>query len=154
MTSTDGEGRKHTRYLLASVMTLMKPSTQGTPGPGTSEGHEAWDRAFALVWRYFGGRNLLEEMVAANCWSLGRNRPTMTIEMVNLPVFSEGVGVLFPQFGFQPKEGHAVEKIVKSMEVGVREILDEMSDKEYLARGAIVGTMPHLNHVFVEFDSS
>ena len=83
-------------------------------------------------------------MVAANCWPLGRNRPTMTIEMVNLPIFSEGVGVLFPQFGFQPKEGHAVEKIVKSMEVGVREILGEMSDKEYLVRRAIAGTMPVL----------
>ena len=23
----------------------------------------------------------MEEMVAANCWPLGRNRPTMTIEM-------------------------------------------------------------------------
>ena len=93
----------------------------------------------------------MEEMVAANCWPLGRNRPTMTIEMVNLPDFSEGVRVLFPQFGFQPKEGHAVEKIVKSMEVGVREILGEMSDKEYLARRAVAGTMPCLNRVFEEF---
>ena len=55
---------------------------------------------------------MVEEMVAANCWPLGRNRPAMTIEMVSLPVFGEGIGVLFPRFGFE-KEGHAAEKLVK-----------------------------------------
>ena len=48
MTSTDSEGKTHTHYLLASVMTPMKPLTQGTLGPGTSEGREACDKAF--VW--------------------------------------------------------------------------------------------------------
>ena len=38
--------------------------------------------------------------------------PTMTIEMVSLPVFGEGIGVPFPCFGFE-KEGHAAEKLVK-----------------------------------------
>ena len=56
----------------------------------------------------------------------------MTIEMVNLPVFGEGVGVLFPHFGFE-KEGRAAEKLVKSTEATMREILGEMSDTEYLA---------------------
>jgi len=37
------------------------------------------------------------------------------------------------------------------MEVGVREILGEMSDKEYLACRTIAGTMPCLNCVFEEF---
>ena len=78
------------------------------------------------------------EMVAANCWPIGRNRPAMTIEMVNLPVFGEGVGVLFPCFGFDKKEGRAAEKLVKSTEVGAREMLDEMSDREYLACRAIL----------------
>jgi hypothetical protein len=32
-------------------------------------------------------------MVATNCWPLGRKMPTMTIEMVHLLVFSEGVRV-------------------------------------------------------------
>ena len=68
----------------------------------------------------------------------------MTIEMVNLPVFGEGVGVPFPRFGFE-KEGRAAEKLVKSAEAGAREILGEMSDKEYLARRSLTGTMPCLN---------
>ena len=48
---------------------------------------------------------MIEEMVAANCWPLGRNMLAMTFEMVSLPVFGEGVGVPFPCFGFEKKEG-------------------------------------------------
>ena len=75
----------------------------------------------------------------------------MTIEMVNLPVFGEGVGVPFPRFGFEKKEGQAAEKLVKSTKAGVHEILGKMSDREYLARRAIASTMPWLNRVFEEF---
>ena len=65
----------------------------------------------------------------------------MTIEMVSLPVFGEGIGVPFLCFGFE-KEGWAAEKLVKSTEAGACEILGEMSDWGYLAHRAIVGTMP------------
>ena len=67
MTSTDNEGKKHTRYPLASVMTPMKPLTQGTPRPKAIEGRKAYDRAIALVYRYSRGRDLVEEMVASKC---------------------------------------------------------------------------------------
>ena len=96
----DSEGKKHTHYPLAFVMTLMKPSTQGTPRVRTAEGHAACDKAFALACRYSRDQDLVEEMVTANCRLLGRNRLAMTIEMVHLLVFSEGVGVPFPRFGF------------------------------------------------------
>jgi hypothetical protein len=55
LTSTSDDGRKNTRYPLASVMTPMKPSIQGTRGLGTAEGRKACDKAFALVCRYFEG---------------------------------------------------------------------------------------------------
>ena len=86
---------------------------------------------------------MVEEMVAANCWPLGRNRPAMIIEMVNLPIFCEGAGVPFPRFGFEKKDGRATEKLVKSTEAGAHEILGEM----YLARQAITSEMPWLNRV-------
>jgi hypothetical protein len=38
--------------------------------------------------------------MAANCWPLGRRMPAMTIEIVHLSVFSEGVEVPFLRFGF------------------------------------------------------
>ena len=150
MSSTGSDGKKNTRYPLASVMTPMRPLTQGTPDLGTDKGHEACNRALALACRYSGGPDLVEEMVVANCWPLDRNRPTMTIEMVSLPMFGEGVRVPFPHFGFE-KEGQATKKLVKSAEVGAREILGEMSDREYLAHRAIAGMMPWLNRVFEEF---
>jgi hypothetical protein len=40
---------------------------------------------------------------------------------------------------------------VKYVEVEAREILSEMSDKEYLAHRAIASTMPRLNRIFKEF---
>ena len=52
MTSTGSEGKKNTRYPLALEMTPMRPLTQGTLGPGTYEGHEACDKAFALACQY------------------------------------------------------------------------------------------------------
>ena len=55
MTSMDSEGKKHTRYPWASVMTPMKPSTQGTLGLATSEGLESYNKAFALACRYSEG---------------------------------------------------------------------------------------------------
>ena len=154
MASTSSDGKKNTCYLLASVMTPMRPLTQGTLGPGTDEAHEACIKAFALACRYSGGYDLVEEMVVANCWLLGRNRPAMTIEMVSLPVFGEGVGVPFPCFGFEKKEGRAIEKLVKLTEAGAREILSKMSDREYLARRAIASTMSRLNRVLRSLGST
>ena len=48
LTSTGLDGNKNTCYPLESVMTPMKPSTQGTLGPGTSEGREACNKV--LPW--------------------------------------------------------------------------------------------------------
>lgn len=144
LTSTGEDGRKNTGYPLASVMTTMKPSTQGTLRPEAADGREACDKAFALASRYSGGHDLVEEMVAANCWPLGRNKPIMSIEMAHLLVFEEGVVIPFPRFGFQ-KEGRAAENLVKSIEARARKILGKMSNKEYLACRVLAGTMPHLN---------
>ena len=55
LTSTVLDGKMNTHYLLASVMTSMKPSTQETLGSGTSEWCEACDKAFALACRYSEG---------------------------------------------------------------------------------------------------
>ena len=67
MTSTDSEGKKHTRYPLALVMTPMKPSTQGTPRAEVVEGCEACDKTFALACCYSRGCDLVKEMVASKC---------------------------------------------------------------------------------------
>lgn len=77
-------------------MTPMRPLTQGISGLGTEEGREECDKAFALACQYSRGWDLVKEMVAANYYPLGRNRPTITIEMVNLLVFGDGMWFPFP----------------------------------------------------------
>ena len=50
MTTIGSDRKKNTHYPLASVMTPMRPLAQWIPGPGTDEGHEAYDKAFALAY--------------------------------------------------------------------------------------------------------
>lgn len=70
--------------------------------------------------------------------------------MVSLPVFGDVVGVLFPHFDVKRAKDMTADEYVAAVEEGVRDILSEMSDKEYLARRDIGGMMPHLNGVFEE----
>lgn len=68
VTSTDEGGKKVVRYWLASTMSEMRPLTRVTPGSGLDPLRVACNKAFALVCRYFGGCDLVEEMVASKCW--------------------------------------------------------------------------------------
>lgn len=58
-----------------------------------------------MACRYSGGRDLVEEMVAANCWPLGKNRLSFHLENVQVPVFGGAEGVPFPRFGVVKPEG-------------------------------------------------
>ena len=118
MTSMDSKGKEHTRYPLASVMTSMKPSTQGIPRPKVIGGREACDKAFALVYHYSRGCDLVEEMVASMCWPLGRNRPVMRIKMVSWPVFGDGVGVSFPCFDVKRAKDITADEYVMAVKEG------------------------------------
>ena len=67
VTSTGDDGRKTTRYPLASVMSEMKPSTRVAPSSEVSLPRAACDKAFAMAYHYSGGRDLVEtpsELVA------------------------------------------------------------------------------------------
>jgi hypothetical protein len=106
--------------------------------------------AFALACHYSGGWDLVEEMVASNCWLLGKLRPSFKIEMVNIPIYGPVKGVPFPWFGIELTEGESPNDFVSSVEEGAWEIVGDISDKEFLARRAIGGMMPCLNCVFEE----
>jgi hypothetical protein len=70
--------------------------------------------------------------------------------MVNLPIYGEADGVPFPRFGIALSEDETHEDFVSIMEQEMREIVGDISDKEFLAQRAIAGMMPQLNHVFEE----
>lgn len=74
----------------------------------------------------------------------------MLIKMVNVLVFGEEVGVPFTCFDIKLVVDETTEDFTTVVEREAREILGEMSDKEYLACQVIAGTMPCLNRVFKE----
>jgi hypothetical protein len=90
------DGTKDTRFLLAFVMSEMKPLSKVAPSEDMTPEREACNRAFALACCYSRGRDLVKEMVASNCWPLGKRNPEFTIEMVNVPVFDLAEGVPLP----------------------------------------------------------
>ena len=92
----------------------------------------------------------MEEMVASKCWPLGSNRPAMRVEMVKLPIFSEEVRSRSPHFNIKLAEGETPKDFTTFIEQEAQEIIDDMSDKEYLAQKVIMGTMPFLNRIFEE----
>ena len=96
VTTIHEDGKKSTRYHLASIMTEMKPLAKVNPSDEMTTEREACDRAFALACRYSRGCDLVEEMVAMRFWPLGKSKPSFKIEMVNLPIFGKAEGVPFP----------------------------------------------------------
>jgi hypothetical protein len=70
--------------------------------------------------------------------------------MVNLPVYGKADGVPFTHFGIKLSEYETPEEFVARVEQEEREIVGDISNKEFLARRAITGTIPWLNQVFEE----
>jgi hypothetical protein len=81
-TFTYNDGTEDTIYPLASIMSEMSPFPRVNPPAKATPERQACDKAFALACRYSRGRDLIEEMVTANFWPLGRRNDHFRIEMV------------------------------------------------------------------------
>ena len=123
-------------------MTEMKPLAKVAPSEEIMPHKEACNKAFTLACRYSRGHDLVEEMVATKFWPLGMSRPSFKIEMVNLRVYGEANGVPFPCFGIALSKEETPKDFVAAVEQEAREIIGDISDKEFLARRAVAGTMP------------
>jgi len=137
-------------YPYASKMKELKPVYKFDPSMPMSEERRACDQAFALACRFSGGRDLVEEMVAADYWPLSRRTDEFTIEMVQVPVFGPPEGLPFPRFRAALPEGETKESFLNRVEVSARRIVGKISEKEYLQRKSTLGTMPRFNRVFEE----
>ena len=133
LSTTHEDGKKSTRFPLASVMTEMKPLMKVNPSGEMTPQREACDKAFALACRYSRRRDLVEEMVATRFWPLGKSRPSFKVEIVNLPVYDEAGGVIFPYFGIALSEDETPKDFVADVEQEVRGIVGDISDKEFLS---------------------
>ena len=79
-------------------MIEMKPLMKVAPSSEITPHRHACDKAFAFTYWYSGRRDLVEDIVAAKFWPLGKSRPSFRVEMVHLPVYSPTHGVPFPVF--------------------------------------------------------
>jgi hypothetical protein len=113
-------------------MLEMKPLAKFTLSEEMTPKREACERAFALACLYSGCRDLVEEMVASNCWPLGKYQPAFSIEMVKVPVYGLAKGIPFPRFEIELKAGKDKTEFAAMVEQGAREIVGEITDKEYL----------------------
>lgn len=88
--------------------------------------------------------------MATKFWPLGKNRPVIKLEKMMLPVFGGEEGELCPCFSLQHIEDEIDKEFITYVESTIALVLGELSDREYLTRRAIGGTMPLLNHILEE----
>ena len=74
----------------------------------------------------------------------------MTIVRMKLPIFGSAEGEFCPCFYLTRAEDETDKEFVIEVELCISKILVEISEREYLSRCAIGGTMPRLNWVFEE----
>lgn len=74
----------------------------------------------------------------------------MTLVKMKLPVFGSAESEYVPCFKLRRADDETDEQFVKAVEKAATLLLGDITDKEYLSRRAIGGTMPRLNRVFEE----
>ena len=72
----------------------------------------------------------------------------MTLVRMKLPIFGSTEGEFYPCFYLTHVEDETDEEFVSEVEQSASKILGEISEREYLSRRTISGTMPWLNWVF------
>jgi hypothetical protein len=147
-TLDDGKVEKVFPY--ASKMKELKPVYKVDPSSEMSEEHKACDKAFALVCRFSGGQDLVEEMVASDYWPLGHRNEEFTIEMVQVSVFGPPEGIPIPRFGVGLSEGETKESFLDRVKASACRIVGKISEKEYVQRKTTLATMSWFNRVFEE----
>jgi hypothetical protein len=64
------------------------------------------------------------------------------MEMVNVPIYGSTEGVPFPRFEIELNRGEDPKEFATMVEQGAQEIIEEMTDREYLVQRSVGGTMP------------
>ena len=88
--------------------------------------------------------------MASNYWPLGKDNPVFRLEKVKVPVFGPEAGIPFPCFGRSLGDGVTEDSFVADIEEATVGLVGKISEREYMSRRAMAGTMPRLNRVFEE----
>jgi hypothetical protein len=111
-------------------------------------GIRSCENAFHLASTILGGRDIIEEFVAARVWPiLSGWSPT---ELVYFNVNWATQKVPFPKFGIKLREDQSAEALMKEVEKRVNVMVGEYTMNEYKAYKALVKHKKRINRVFSE----
>jgi hypothetical protein len=103
---------------------------------------------FHLASTIVGGRDLIEEFVAANIWPISHGRAPR--EIVNFNVNWATQEVPFPLFDLHLRDNQSAEDFMVEVEKKVNEMIDEYIMNEYKAYKNLVKHKKRINRVFSE----
>jgi hypothetical protein len=99
-------------------------------------------------WPILGGRDVIEEFVAAEVWPLFEGwKPS---EIVSVDVDWASQTVPFPRFGLRLKDGQSLEDFILEVVEKVSEMVGESTLNEYKAYKSLVRHKRRVNRVFSE----
>jgi hypothetical protein len=111
-------------------------------------GFKNCEDASFLASTILGGRDAIEEFVAAEIWPISHGwAPT---EIVTFNVNWATQQVPFPRFGLRLKEGQSVKKFIEEVEKKVDTMIGESTLNEYKAYKNLVKHKKRINRVFSE----
>jgi hypothetical protein len=111
-------------------------------------GIRSCENAFHLASTILGGRDIIEEFVAAQIWPISYGwAPT---EIVNFNVNWAAQEVPFPKFGIQLRDGQSADDFMLEIERRVNLMIGEYTMNEYKAYKNLVKHKKRINQVFSE----
>jgi hypothetical protein len=106
------------------------------------------ENAFYLASTILGGRDIIEEFVAARVWPISKGwSPT---ELVHHTVNWADQKVPFPKFGIKLRDGQSAEDFMDEVEKRVNMMVGEYTMNEYKAYKNLVKHRKKINRVFSE----
>jgi hypothetical protein len=123
-------------------------ATCTTPYNHWAMGFRNCENAFHLAGMILGGRDLIEEFLAAEVWPISYE--WAPIEIVGFNMNWAAQEVPFPRFGLQLRDGQSVEDFMDEVEKKVNAIIGESTMNEYKAYKNLVKHKRRINLIFTE----
>jgi hypothetical protein len=106
------------------------------------------ESVFHLASTILGGRDIIEEFIAAQIWPISCGWPPN--EIVHFNVNWAAQEVPFPKFGIKLREGQSADDFMVEIEKRVTLMIGEYTMNEYRAYKALVKHKTRINRVFTE----
>jgi hypothetical protein len=128
----------------------MAPVTAVTTATFNSRalGFKTCENAFFLASTILGGRDVIEEFVAARVWPLSHDWKPSDIVFLEVDWASQKVS--FPRFNLRLEDGQSLDDFILEVEERVTEMVGEFTPNKYKAFKNIVKHKKRVDHMFSE----